>query len=139
MINGLPLFEKIKLAFMPLFPYENKWLFSYLEYKNVANSYINLHKKTFLTSKIFPRLMIFLIFAKSLLVFLRQYKRCNDLIFCMNIHNHIVHHYCKNCMSSFSNSALIVKNLKTPKFTFSGLLWKNETSYSYIFWNQYGY
>ena len=42
-------------------------------------------------------------------------------------------------MSSFQNSALIVKNLKTPKFTFSGLLWKNETSYIYIFWDEYTY
>ena len=41
------------------------------------------------------------IFKKNLLVIFRQYKSCQDLHFCMDIHDHIVHHYCKNCISSF--------------------------------------
>ena len=96
-------------------------------------------KIAFLTSKIFPQFMNFLYLIKTLLVIFRKYIRCTDIIFCMNTHNHIVHHYCRNCISNFQTSSLILENLKTPKFTFSGLLWKNETSYSYIFWNEYAY
>ena len=64
---------------------------------------------------IFPQFIFFQIFIKNLLVIFRQYKSCKNLIFCMNIHNYIVHHYSKYCMSSFQDSSFILKNIILPK------------------------
>ena len=71
-------------------------------YINVAKSYINLHRKNCLPNSYrFPTIYDFFHLFESLLAIFRQYKSCKNLIFCMNIHNYIVHHYSKYCISSF--------------------------------------